>query len=94
MEGKHSPRPWSLIGCPTLGYSIVSDSGGHKSDSLALVKSMSQETTECNARLIAAAPDLLAALNAAHSILIQFVDYQRSEWCAKIAAAIAKATGE
>ncbi len=47
-------------------------------------------TVPARARL-ACYEDLVEALEAAHSILIQFTDYQKGEWCEKIKAVLAKA---
>lgn len=49
-------------------------------------------TTEGRSRL-ACFGELVEALEDAHSILIQFTDYQKGESCEKIKAALAEAKG-
>ena len=53
MEAKHTQGPWRLY-----GYDV----GTAQDETLAVVCAMDGDTDEANARLIAAAPDLLAAL--------------------------------
>ena len=100
MKLSHTPGPWhtgstirTVIFAPD-GYAIADAKTFHN---------MRQADTKANARLIAAAPDLLAAL---HAIMLRAVrqqanggglhDFQDcSRACADTArAAIAKATGE
>jgi hypothetical protein len=53
-----------------------------------------REEAEANARLIAAAPQLLAACRDCISVLIQFVEVQEKDWFKAAQAAVAKATGQ
>jgi len=93
MSAQHTPGPWEwhrdhptdVIYCPTCGCSLATiDIGcGDKAEQQA------------NARLIAAAPDLLEALSwfindidGTHTVMVEF-----DENVAKARAAIAKAKG-
>jgi hypothetical protein len=53
MSAKHTPGPWRVF-----GYDI----GTSPDETLAVVCAMDDNTDDANATLIAAAPDLLAAL--------------------------------
>jgi len=104
MKLSYTPGPWDWHGPYMTGGFKVSalDKDGHQTMQ-AFVDSADRATNEANARLIAAAPDLLAAL---HAIMLRAVrqqanggglhDFQDcSRACADTArAAIAKATGE
>lgn len=98
-ESKHTPGPWmmatrpsSIVGWPVvapyaMGRSVCNVTAGH-------------DESAANARLIAAAPDLLAALKDARETIIQHVNSRGSEaegssadWVAEIDAAIARAEG-
>lgn len=88
---KHTPGPWS--------YTSRGDIIGNGC-SLALVKSsaaiVSEEQDKANARLIAAAPDLLAELQEMAEVLNSGIICRiepDSAKAAKIRAAIAKAKG-
>ena len=62
MEAKHTPGPWEAghyNGTPT-----IFDSRGNGTIPLATVHDVTTGDPEANARLIAAAPDLLAACEA------------------------------
>ena len=99
METKHTPGPWRLLR-PTVGV----DANWHVADSgdtfVAHVFGFAHSTDEqarVNARLIAAAPELLEALHG----LLQDTQHKEhdcgdTEWCPVIRAkrAIALATGE
>lgn len=91
MTLKHTPGPWNTTG-NGLVYSVdevVAD---------ATFGCMDGETTIANARLIASAPDLLAALQYVTDILSSSIapdDYEPFRKCVSQArAAISKATGE
>lgn len=102
MNTKHTPGPWKAEGWKGI---VVNDSNGH---TLALAPgcSYSIEEMAANARLIAAAPDLLEALqNVIASTALPSAwsdDISEAQWqrqrldeCRDFArAAIAKATGE
>lgn len=85
---EHSPGPWTLFSTP-LGVGVVGANSdiahcdGHDSR-------RSREEEEANARLIAAAPDLLAA--AVHALESAVAD-DMDDWFAELRAAVAKAEG-
>ena len=59
MQSKHTPGPFGII---HVNGSYVIDANYGKTDIATIVNRVSQSETEANARLIAAAPDLLSAL--------------------------------
>ena len=79
---KHTPGPWNY---DRSGYSLYVNSGRELVTALSM-DGKRLETSEANARLIAAAPDLLEALE---RYVHHFGDPLK---CAR--TAIAKATGE
>ena len=66
MTANHTPGPWENIGSAMSGRIIVDA----KNDVVARVAARSQ--AEANARLIAAAPDLYAALHAIVATIDKF----------------------
>ncbi len=62
---QHTPGPWGLCDDRKDGVSVIT-SGGDDGRSIAFIElvDVSEPELEANARLIAAAPDLLAALEA------------------------------
>ena len=91
MNAQHTPGPWEVED----GYAIVSTEG-------EFIASCNESDDNCNAdaALIAAAPDLLAALEIAEGRLM-CIDAQKLDTVARnddvidrIRAAIAKAKGE
>lgn len=90
-EAKHTPGPWQWTQHFDPTISIYKDGFGQ----IARLYDSSAGTGKANARLIAAAPDLLDALKAlTHSLDVEDLvhDDQRSSFAAAIAA-IDKATG-
>ena len=100
MTVKHTPGPWfyaeSEVGTPFVDSESVGD--------LSAV-ALPIDEQKANARLIAAAPDLLAALRTAEASLADIGDADREpdvEWCERraaealplVRAAIAKARGK
>ena len=83
---KHTAGPWQVAGPSAKGYLVVQ---GAKGNGVALIL-MDSDDEEADARLIAAAPDLLAALQEVRSD----GPLLRAGLGATIDAAIAKATGE
>ena len=60
---KHSPGPWRAGSVPAeLRAEVYVKGGRHLANVYAATKTPDQATADANARLIAAAPDLLAAL--------------------------------
>ena len=91
---KHTKGPWKFI--PWMGRFMVVTDDGH-GDMIAKMPDNRHEPVtaprnEANARLIAAAPDMLEALKR----VVLFMDSPLCHCgaCAAIRAAIAKATGE
>lgn len=79
----HTPGPWSVIGTNVSGQSLtVAET--------YLDEFVSRKTAEANARLIAAAPELLEA---AKAMLDPLLVQDRVFWARKLRAAIAKAEG-
>lgn len=89
-----TPGPWINLG------RVSSDDSrtliGNKDKNISLVGCACSDEQEANARLIAAAPELLEALEVAQSIIERLTrstsDYSRQQIA--IRAAIAKAKGE
>lgn len=105
MTVKHTPRPWSIhwgTAQGGSGHHIVdgTDHGELSRIATVLFHDDAEGETNANARLIAAAPDLLEALQSAHDALL--VSYplhsidmdKRGAILGWARAAIAKATGE
>lgn len=78
--GKHTPAPWDISDTGPK-YSINAGTGGAARKHIAMVSCFKghegeQEENEANARLIAAAPEMLEALKEAHeavSYLVAFI---------------------
>jgi hypothetical protein len=87
----HTPGEWGIGG---QGWVIVDASGKWIADTRTVNRKVQEE--HANARLIAAAPELLAALRWAHARFIagQNLDLEDAPLVAELEAAIAKATGE
>jgi hypothetical protein len=94
MKTQHTPGPWiaTVIG---TGYSVRTT----KDRGIAKVYDQAEndETGKSNAHLIAAAPDLLAALEntvSAWSAQFEKNGHLAPAWCKQARAAIARAKGE
>lgn len=88
MTTQHTPGPWNARGLDVRKKNALICV-------LGIEAGIKQEENEqlANARLIAAAPDLLAALGAAQWMLERdFIDEQKRGVLEKVNAAIAKAT--
>lgn len=107
METKHTPGPWKLRkplhpGSHYRFEVLKADRNGIYKPYVADVRSMDSngdDNSEANARLIAAAPDLLAALEALTESAAVVAEQQRMAGklrldCAAARAAIARAKGE
>lgn len=88
----HTPGPWTLVGSPSC-YEILGEGkgwGGVLARCVTAQHGVEQE--EANARLIAAAPELLAALD------YMLANAEAQGWsefmCGQARAAIAKARGQ
>jgi hypothetical protein len=73
---KHTPGPWRIYDCGTIGSASVRIPGSTDVILPGTVKGATIGEAMCNARLIAAAPDLLAACRKAEPILDQYIDDQ------------------
>jgi hypothetical protein len=101
---KHTPGPWVLTIYERYSKAIIRTSDG---DEVTVVDLQCMPDANADAHLIAAAPDLLAALRTAEAALADIGDADREpgddvEWCERraaealplVRAAIAKARGE
>jgi hypothetical protein len=91
---KHTPGPWSVYECQD---SLIIETNNNCKSELAKLEKKSNIHAEQNARLIAAAPELLEALEMAHALLLEqnkeyLLDWNR-ENRTKIMRALTKATG-
>lgn len=89
---KHTQGPWTVDGAVATENLDVLGEGGR----IAMLDcdDIDAETLKANARLIAASPEMLAALRVAQSELHYFTATRGSEAHEIVRAAIAKATGE
>ena len=95
MNAKHTPGPWEAVG-NLVRSPMVQPQGLSKGVQIAECRDAyflsHTEESKANARLIAAAPELLEV---AQMILAEdLLDFAPDECDSKIRAAIAKATGE
>ncbi len=97
-EAKHTPGPWHLGSLPPPGWRYITDSDG---DVIAAVAEWCEDGTlhmefknaKSNARLIAAAPELLASLQEMASFTVGKVKTIPCGVTTRMMAAIAKACG-
>ena len=90
MSTKHTPGPW--IPSYTKIGSVTAENGAVIAKCMRLT---SLSGLEANARLIAAAPELLEALQALETLFApRACDSTAATWIDKARAAIAKATGQ
>lgn len=101
MTTKHTPGPWHVFGAQSVLVAldkdrIVNCRGFHSPSPVTIAES------QANARLIAAAPAMLAALELAKAVMAErLAEWPESEWADTIylepwkaaCAAIAKAKG-
>lgn len=103
MESKHTPGPWSVETrhivhaiLDTKGQEITFQDVSPQKDAGSITsRGRSPEETQANARLIAAAPELLELADR----MLEIIDYNRhklnvSDFEKEIIAAIAKARGQ
>ena len=95
MSAQHTPGPWRInLDCETM---ISNCLDGAEAADICEVSEWSQvfwEERNANARLIAAAPELLEALESARGVLIEHYAAQENDYpLDRINAAIAKARG-
>lgn len=104
MDGKHTPGNWMAASRPSsvVGWPIVASPSGRVIANLAWMPGLSPELEAeigANARLIAAAPELLEALKEAVDLIVHITRSRWSEWeetedetVGEFRAAIAKAS--
>ena len=94
----HTPAPWQVTKHDDCDASIIT--AGHESIAFVYIDDNEKPATENNradARLIAAAPDLLSALSGMLEIFVesdQLANFEDMETVKAARAAIKKATGE
>lgn len=106
MNAKFTPGPW-ITGKPEMGdygtewsVSVYAQNAPRGQKLPTVCYASSRETAEANARLIAAAPELLEACNLALNVLVLLdeevkrLKFNADKVPAKIRAAIFKATGQ
>lgn len=99
MSNKHTPGPWTYQPFhfkDAQGAIFMERAKGACTISLTGAASMSQKTLDAHARLIAAAPDLLAACEFVMERALQHSDPDDVDHAVykRVSAAIAKAKGE
>jgi hypothetical protein len=96
---RHTPGPWHVGTLPPPEWRYVCSDNGDtiaavaEWDGFDLVQEFCADQARANARLIAAAPDMLAALNVVAAQLDDIDNIANPEACKIVLAAIAKATG-
>lgn len=90
-KDKFTPGPWHVNTIETVLYSVHANRGGVAEVSRGTMNEISADEIESNARLIAAAPELLAALEAALR-LDYFNEHNQLADMARKAVANAKGT--
>lgn len=97
MSGKHTPGPWEVLGGLRT---VVRGTGRQKIAEITVPYGddlRGHILTKANAHLMAAAPEMLAALDRAEAFIAGFEDDETqdgiTEMLAAIRAAIAKAKG-
>ena len=97
LNAKHTQGPWEAVIQPGCHAVIASLSGGPKA--VAIIGNNTPDDGNepmrfANARLMAAAPDLLEALTGLLEVVNVRIDDPRTQQFDKARAAIARATGE
>lgn len=93
MSVQHTPGPWTIYKTVNVmggsdGRRLVANAGGHQDNRVA---DNGNGENEANARLIAAAPDLLAALKLVTSkTAVDYATYQESFESARVIIAKAE----
>lgn len=75
MEKNHTPGPWKTQTHISLDRLEIRDANGRRIAECAMVFPMSAKTHDANASLIAAAPELLAALEEAKQFIQNGIEY-------------------
>lgn len=94
MAAKHTPGPWRFVEPSLLPFRIESPDGEYVTQIKYVPSGRAEGETIANARLIAAAPDLLEAVKALQYVLTECDDnYAKWPQWEQAEAAIAKAEG-
>lgn len=94
---KHTAAPWEFIAStPENGFEcfFICAGEGYSQRQIATVDGPQDEKGEANARLIAAAPELLEALKGMMDWEVRNITFHSNPAHKQAEAAIAKATGE
>jgi hypothetical protein len=98
MSAKHTPGPWAIDGCASLGNLDVIYGSGRITMMDCENDEVDDDALLANARLITAAPEMLVALDRAEAFISGFEDDDTqegvTEMLAAIRVALAKAKGE
>ena len=103
MSAKHTPGPWNIYDEPRgYGFCVRTEPGGEIIADYSCFLKEVEQPARANARLIAAAPDLLEALRLCMTFIVElaesgdagFWDAEKTPEVIAARAAIARATGE
>lgn len=99
MTAQHTPGPWKISGDDVIAVAGSTGFSAGANPAIAFIYETLDQSRAINARLIAAAPELLAACNVAEELIDDLirapkVKHNRKQILAKLRAAIAKAKGE
>ncbi len=101
MHNQHTPGPWLNHGCSVYSAKVWSEGiatgDRYIASSQPLDESMPSDEDLANARLIAAAPEMLEVLKLCHGNVSSLNDTHPAiwgKWLEVISAAIAKAEGQ
>ena len=94
--GEHTPGPWipEIDHSGNIGHRVTSDANGYPNDGWIICGDMLGPDAKANASLIAAAPDMLKALQLAHKRLCELNRDDEAGMRIVLANAINKATVE
>jgi hypothetical protein len=98
----HTPAPWIPVCTPSSSFNDIRYISGDNCEKIATIHlplGMGQHEALANARLIAAAPDLLEVVQGLHRALARMIekhdpDTIEAEWLSHSHEAIVKAIGE
>ena len=94
MNAQHTPGPWTVATRIAHDDSrLFAELNAARSDASVIIEAADPDEEQANARLIAAAPELLRALEFAKSEMHFHPATRNSEALEFVRAAIAKATG-
>lgn len=95
MNTKHTPGPWNSTRASAGGHNIITSEVAPLDVCVVSKAGKSAAEIDANCALIAAAPELLAAVRSAHHMLTRdYIDPAKLVVIEKCSAAFAKATGE